>query len=186
LEAQQADDGSFAPVWFGNEYQAKDENLVLGTAQVLTACAELHGLDSSMAQRAVGWLQASQHSSGGWGPPRVPVDYSDGERNRNFRSWRENDALAKFCSVEETAAAVTALLPVAAKEAAIQKSVSRGLAWLTTAVEQDRHRQPAIVGFYLGQIWFRERLYPLVFAAGALTQAVATMVAVAREPAVSS
>lgn len=186
LELQQREDGSFAPVWFGNEHQANAENPILGAAQVLVALADLRVLNSSIAARAADYLVASQHSGGGWGPPRVPIDYSSGERNKNSRTWRENDTLAKYCSVEETAAAVAALLPFAEKSPALQKSVSRGLAWLATAVEQDRHRQPAIVGFYLGQIWYYDRLYPLAFAAGALSRAVAAITTEKREPVASS
>lgn len=184
LQSQQRDDGSFVPVWFGNEHHTDVENPTLGTAQVLAALADLHVLNYSVAERAADYLMASQHSGGGWGPPRVPIDYSGGERSKNSRTWRENDAMAKYCSVEETAAAVSALLPLAARSPALQKSVSRGLAWLTAAVEQDRHRQPAIVGFYLGQIWYYDRLYPLAFAAGALSRAVAAFEMEKSEPAV--
>lgn len=175
LESQQREDGSFVPMWFGDEYQAEDENPVLGTALVLAACGELHCCNSNLAQRAAGWLVASQHSGGGWGPPRAPVDYSDGDRAANMRSWRENDTLAKFCSVEETAAAVSALVPFAEMSPALERSVTRGLEWLSSAAEEDRLRRPAIVGFYLSQIWYYERLYPLVFAAGALSRALAAM-----------
>ncbi|HEX3599583.1 MAG TPA: prenyltransferase/squalene oxidase repeat-containing protein, partial [Lacipirellulaceae bacterium] len=172
LESQQNEDGSFSSLWFGNEHQANDDNPVMGTAQALAACAELGCLDSNTAQRAAAWMVASQHADGGWGPPRAPVDYSDNERNSNFRSWRENETLAKFCSVEETAAAVGALVPLAATSPVLERSVSRGLKWLTNAIEQDRHRQPAIIGFYLSRIWYYERLYPVAFAAGALSQAL--------------
>ena len=172
LASQQRDDGSFVPLWFGNEHQADDENPVIGTALVLAAYVEVGRLDSSMAQRAAAWMLAAQHADGGWGPPRAPVDYSGNERDGNSRSWRENGALAKFCSVEETAAAVSALVPLSAITPAVERSVSRGLAWLANAVEQDRHRQPAIIGFHFSQIWYYERLYPLAFAAGALSRAV--------------
>ncbi|HEX4412337.1 MAG TPA: prenyltransferase/squalene oxidase repeat-containing protein [Lacipirellulaceae bacterium] len=173
LESVQRDDGSFIPLWFGNQHQANDENPVLGTCQVLEAVGELNGLDSNTAQRAAGWLLASQHASGGWGPPRAPVDYSE---NDSRRSWRDNEALDQFCSVEETAAAVMALLPLAARTPAFERAVSRGSAWLANAIEQDRHRRPAIIGFYFPQIWYYDRLYPLVFAAEALSQAMATLV----------
>ncbi|MFO0788741.1 MAG: prenyltransferase/squalene oxidase repeat-containing protein [Pirellulales bacterium] len=186
LESQQRDDGSFVPMWFGDELQTEDENPVLGTALVLAACGELHCCDSNMAQRAAAWMVASQHSGGGWGPPRAPVDYSEGDRAANMRSWRENDTLAKFCSVEETAAAVSALVPFAAMSPALERSVSRGLAWLASAAEEDRLRRPAIVGFYLSQIWYYERLYPLVFAAGALSRALAATSVAVREPATTS
>ena len=181
LEAQQRDDGSFIPIWFGNEHQLDDENPVMGTAQVLMACADLQRLDSNMATRAAGWLVASQHTAGGWGPPRVPVDHS-GEYG-GMRSWRENDALAKFCSIEETAASVSALISLAATDPAYERSVSRGLSWLATAVEQDAHRRPAILGFYFSRIWYYERLSPLAFAAGALTRAVGVLTPVTHETA---
>jgi squalene-hopene/tetraprenyl-beta-curcumene cyclase len=170
LQSQQRGDGRFVPLWFGSEQHPDDENPVLGTAQVLAACDDLQLLSSDMAARAAAWLITAQHSGGGWGPPRVPIDYSD---DRGLRSWRENETLAKFCSVEETSAAVSALLPLTATDPAAHHSVSRGLQWLANAVEEDAHRRPAIVGFYFSRIWYYDRLYPLAFAAGALSRAVA-------------
>jgi squalene-hopene/tetraprenyl-beta-curcumene cyclase len=175
LESSQREDGSFVPQWFGNVHQREHENPVIGTSLVLAACAEVHQLDSTMAQRAASWLAGAQHSCGGWGPPRVPVDYSEDDRDENFRSWRENDRLAKYCSVEETSAAVSALLPLAATNAACERSVTRGVSWLADVVEHDGHRKPAIVGFYFWRIWYYERLYPLALAAGALSRAVAAL-----------
>jgi squalene-hopene/tetraprenyl-beta-curcumene cyclase len=171
LERQQRDDGSFIPLWFGNEHHAMGINPVYGTAQVLMACAELGRLDTEMVSRAAGWLVSAQHAGGGWGPPRAPLDYSNTEKD-GFRAWRANESLAKFSTVEETGLAVAALLPMATTNHAVGRAVSSGLAWLATAVEQDAHRQGAVVGFYPGRLWYHERLYPLVFAAGALSQAV--------------
>jgi squalene-hopene/tetraprenyl-beta-curcumene cyclase len=68
--------------------------------------------------------------------------------------------------------AVRALLPQATTHHAAGRAVSSGLAWLAAAIEQDTHRQAAVVGFYPGRLWYHERLYPLVFAAGALSQAM--------------
>jgi squalene-hopene/tetraprenyl-beta-curcumene cyclase len=170
LAAQQRADGSFSAEWFGNEHHPHDRNPVVGTAQVLTACAELCRLESDMALMAARWLHTAQHASGGWGPPRAPLDYS-GEDD-GFRAWRANDALAKFCSVEETALAVLALLPFAESSQASARAVASGLEWLARAVEHDAHRQGAVVGFYFNRLWYHERLYPLVFANGALSRAV--------------
>jgi squalene-hopene/tetraprenyl-beta-curcumene cyclase len=175
LETCQRDDGSFVPLWFGNEQQADDENPVIGTALVLAACESLRLSESNMATRAAGWLVAAQHSDGGWGPPRAPVDYSDTEREGPLRSWRENDTMAKFCSVEETSAALAALLPLAGMNPATERSISRGLQWLAAAVEQDAHRRPAVIGFYPGKIWYYDRLSPLAWAAGTLSRAVAAV-----------
>jgi squalene-hopene/tetraprenyl-beta-curcumene cyclase len=171
LASHQQEDGSFIPMWFGNEHQAHETNPVYGTAQVLLAGGELDRLETNVSQVAIRWLLASQHSNGGWGPPRVPVDYSGAETD-NSRTWRENDTMAKFCTVEETSLAISALIPLASSNQAVAQAVSRGLNWLTAAVEQDAHRRPAIIGFSLAKLWYHERLYPLAFAAGALSRAV--------------
>jgi squalene-hopene/tetraprenyl-beta-curcumene cyclase len=170
LTSQQRADGSFVPLWFGNEHQPDKMNPVVGTAQVLVAGAMAGELQSEISQRAVRWLLSAQHAGGGWGPPRAPVDYSDTEKD-GFRTWRANEAMAKLCSVEETALATTALLPLCESVPAVANAVSSGLTWLVNAIEQDAHRRPSVIGFYPGKIWYDERMYPLVFAAGALSRA---------------
>jgi squalene-hopene/tetraprenyl-beta-curcumene cyclase len=170
LETAQRQDGSFVPVLFGNEIQPGERNPVYGTAQVLIAAAMLGQLESDVMGRAVRWLLSAQHSGGGWGPPRAPLDYSGAEPD-GFRAWRANQSMAKLCSVEETGLAVTALLPLADSSESCSKAVSEGLKWLVNAVEQDAHRRPAVIGFSVTGLWYHERLYPLVFAAEALSRA---------------
>jgi squalene-hopene/tetraprenyl-beta-curcumene cyclase len=171
LESQQQPDGGFVPVWFGNEHNDDNRNPVCGTALVLRMCGEIGRLEAELAQRAARWLAAAQHANGGWGPPRAPVDYSGGEKEGN-RDWRANEDLAKFCSVEETALALSALYPLAERSSDFSQAVSRGLNWLINAVELDRHRQPTVIGYYPSKLWYHERLYPLAFAAEALERAV--------------
>lgn len=170
LEAHQTKDGSFIPMWFGNEHQPGQINPVYGTSQVLFAAAELERLESTLAQRAIRWLLAAQHAAGGWGPPRAAIDYSAGEDGMQAR--RANEAMSRFCTIEETSLATSALMPVAEMNPALAQTVSRGYAWLASAIEQDAHRRPAIIGFSLAKLWYHERLYPLAFAAGALSRAV--------------
>jgi squalene-hopene/tetraprenyl-beta-curcumene cyclase len=170
LETSQREDGSFIPLWFGDELQPKGINPVIGTSLALAACADLGRSNWDLAHRAAIWLVSNQHTGGGWGPPRTPVDYSNAE-NDGFRARRANEAMAKSASVEETALALNALLPLADSNPAISKAVSAGINWLVNAVEQDAHRRPAVIGFYRSRIWYHERLYPLLFAVGALTRA---------------
>jgi hypothetical protein len=134
-------------------------------------------LDTPFTQRAAHWLTRAQHANGGWGPPRAPLDYSGAFRTiapgtvrESVTSWRANEASAKFCSVEETAWAVSALLPLANRDPAYQSAVAAGLNWLASSIESDLHRQPAVVGVWPGKIWYHERLYPLVYAAEALSR----------------
>jgi squalene-hopene/tetraprenyl-beta-curcumene cyclase len=171
LVSQQRDDGSFVPLGFGNEHQPNEANPVGGTALVLAMCVQLEQMETPLARRAANWLLTAQHAAGGWGPPRVPLDYS-GTYRTGAPSWRENDALAQFCTVEETALAVTALVPLVNTNVIYANAVSKGLAWLADAIEQDRHRRPGVLGWCFTRLWYHERLYPLVFAAGALSRAV--------------
>jgi squalene-hopene/tetraprenyl-beta-curcumene cyclase len=171
LENEQRNDGSFVPLWFGNQFHPEGHNLVYGTAQVLIACAELGCLDGDMAQRAARWLLGVQHANGGWGPPRSSPATSLSNIYRSGTS-RAEDALAGFCSVEETSLAVEALLPLVESNQFHARAVKNGLKWLVDTVEQGRLRQPSPIGFYFAKLWYHERLYPLVFAASALGQAV--------------
>ena len=56
--------------------------------------------------------------------------------------------------------------------AGAKEALDRGIQWLVTQVEVDRHREFAPIGFYFAKLWYYERLYPLIFAASALTKAV--------------
>lgn len=171
LESRQRDDGNFIPLWFGNDHQPEGQNPVCGTALVMLAAADLDRCNSTLAQRAARWLVTTQHSNGGWGPPRTPIDYS-GYAKDAAQGRRTNETMAQYCSVEETSLAIQALLPFAAANPPIAQSVARGLTWLIQTIEQDGHRIPAIIGFSPSKLWYDERLYPLAFAAGALSQAV--------------
>jgi squalene-hopene/tetraprenyl-beta-curcumene cyclase len=171
LEAEQRDDGSFIPLWYGNERHQNQHNPVYGTAEALLTSDALGRLHTTLAQRAASWLVSAQHTGGGWGPPRLLVHYSAVE-NDGFRARRTNEAMSKLCSVEESALAVSALLPLVEESDSYARAVSNGLSWLAAAVEQDAHRRPAVIGFYPSRLSYHERLYPLLFAAGALSQAV--------------
>ncbi len=171
LENEQRNDGSFVPLWFGNQYHPDGHNLVYGTAQVLIAYAELGKLETDPAQRAARWLLGVQHANGGWGPPRSSPATSLSNIYRSGTS-RAEDALASFCSVEETSLAIEALLPLAESNQLHARAVKNGLKWLVDAVEQGRLRHPSPIGFYFARLWYHERLYPLVFATSALRHAV--------------
>ncbi len=171
LENEQRNDGSFVPLWFGNQFHPEGHNLVYGTARVLIAATELGQMDGDMAQRAARWLLGVQHANGGWGPPRTSPATSLSNIYRSGTS-RAEDALASFCSVEETSLAIEALLPLADSNQLYSRAVKNGLRWLVEAVEQGRLRQPAPIGFYFAKLWYHERLYPLVFAASAMKLAV--------------
>jgi squalene-hopene/tetraprenyl-beta-curcumene cyclase len=144
LSKQQRPDGSWLPLWFGNQHAPDDINPVYGTARVLAAYRDLRLKDSPECQRGVAYLLSVQNADGGWGG-------------------------AKDCpsSVEETALAVEVLLDLTPGDA-----VLRGVAWLVEAVESGRFREASPIGFYFAKLWYFEKLYPLIFTVAALGRAV--------------
>jgi squalene-hopene/tetraprenyl-beta-curcumene cyclase len=153
LERAQRADGSWLPLWFGNQHAPDDENPTYGTARVLAAFRDLGLWHTEAARRGRAWLVAAQHESGGWG-----------------------GAAAAPPSVEETALAVEALTDgdaVAGGDGAAQsEAVARGLRWLVERVEDGSYLDPSPIGFYFAKLWYFERLYPLVFTVGALGRAL--------------
>lgn len=156
LARQQRADGSWVPLWFGNQFAPEEENPVYGTARVLLAYRDLGQIASRSARRGAAWLVAGQRADGGWGGGPV----TGCETRYNFES-----------SVEETALAIEALLACGG-ELPLARPLERGVRWLVDRVEADRHRECAPIGFYFAKLWYYERLYPLIFATSALGQAV--------------
>ena len=161
LTKQQRPDGSWLPLWFGNQHAPDDMNPVYGTSRVLAAYRDLGMKDAPECQRGVAFLLSVQNADGGWGG-------------------------AKDCpsSVEETALAVEVLLDLASgrREPAVcsgeeqpahagRSPVDCGIAWLVEAVESGRFREPSPIGFYFAKLWYFEKLYPLIFAVAALGRA---------------
>lgn len=146
LAKQQRADGSWLPLWFGNQHAPDDINPVYGTARVLAAYRDLALTDAPECRRGVEFLLSAQNADGGWGG-------------------------AKDCpsSVEETALAVEVLHGLANGEA-----VQKGVAWLVDAVESGRFREPSPIGFYFAKLWYFEKLYPLIFTVAALGRATRT------------
>jgi squalene-hopene/tetraprenyl-beta-curcumene cyclase len=67
IRSRQHPDGSWSPLWFGNQDHPTEDNPVYGTAKVLMAYRDLGLMDSTEAIRGVAWLVANQNEDGGWG-----------------------------------------------------------------------------------------------------------------------
>ncbi len=155
LGRAQQPDGSWIPLWFGNQAAPDEANPVYGTARVLEGLAALPDAETipTTEQRAIRWLVDAQGNDGGWGgAPGVPP------------------------SVEETALAVSALalcrrLPRTAADPGIEAAVARGVRWLADATDGGRRTPPAPIGLYFARLWYSETLYPRVFALAALAAA---------------
>ena len=73
LAKTQRADGSWLPLWFGNENARDDSNPLYGTAHVVLALRELATqgvrVEKEMLRRAIAWLAVAQNADGGWGGP---------------------------------------------------------------------------------------------------------------------
>jgi squalene-hopene/tetraprenyl-beta-curcumene cyclase len=156
LARHQRADGSWVPLWFGNQFAPNDENPTYGTARVLAAYRDLDKMNIEPARRGVAWLLSAQNTDGGWG-----------------------GAVGVPSSIEETAIAVEVLVDAGPDaEAAVQ----RGLVWLVGRVEAGGLNDPTPIGFYFAKLWYFEKLYPIIFTVAALGRAHRKLAA-CREPA---
>ncbi len=159
LQRQQADDGTWLPLWFGNQWNDDDANPLYGTARVVLGLCDLAATApsarlSGMIRRGIDWIAASQNDDGSWSARRgLPG------------------------SVEETALGVeavsrcleTGIVP----DADLTGCFETGTAWLLERSAQGRLDEASPIGFYFAKLWYFERLYPIIFATSALRRAAA-------------
>jgi squalene-hopene/tetraprenyl-beta-curcumene cyclase len=140
LKTQQRADGSWVPLWFGNQHLRRDEeNPTYGTAHVVKALLER---DAPGAAAGIAWLLGNQNADGGWGAGSGTPS-----------------------SIEETALALDTLADAGGIPAA---ALDRGVAWLVEATKGGTEFPASPIGFYFAKLWYFERLYPLVWTVSAL------------------
>jgi len=148
LHRQQADDGHWLPLWFGNQQTDDKKNPVYGTAKVavyLEDCISLSSLDADLKKRLAGmvtsaknYLLLQQNPDGSWGGKKETPG-----------------------TVEETALAIGALATTH------PENCLRGFDWLLSENRTDTlHSSP--IGLYFAALWYDEKMYPLVYTLEAL------------------
>jgi squalene-hopene/tetraprenyl-beta-curcumene cyclase len=142
LRENQSAEGSWRPLWFGNQFLEGENNLTYGTAVVVMA---LEGDDSAEAKKMRGkglaWLQSTQSANGGW---------SGGDPTQTS-------------SIEETALALRALAG-----SAFTAEIKKGVAHLAELTRDGTLFPATPIGFYFAKLWYWERLYPIVWTVEAL------------------
>lgn len=158
LRAQRPD-GSWVPLWFGNQGNPEKENPVYGTSRVLTGLSKLAWTYRQTAhiacERAVSWLLSIQNDDGGWG-----------------------GGASIASTIEETALVVDALAEVWPhvkeghfsddSEEMLRSAALQGAQWLIEHVRDTESLPASPIGLYFAQLWYSEALYPVVFTLGAL------------------
>lgn len=152
-------DGSWTPLWFGNQWRPDEANPIYGTSKVLLALAAVmksEFKDFAQLERAltnsIKYLLDCQNMDGSWG-------------NANVHSG----------SIEESALVVEALSILRHSLADSQlwknewdKVIFNGINFLTNQVESGKWVTPYPIGFYFARLWYYEELYPVIMTTAAL------------------
>jgi squalene-hopene/tetraprenyl-beta-curcumene cyclase len=149
LKKNQASDGSWHPLWFGNEHTPDEMNPVYGTAQVLNHLCGSNALSAqaeALIQNGRKVLQTAQKPDGSFGgDPASPA------------------------SLEETAVALHALSHDRSADALVR--LQKATNCLLQNTRQGTHFPSAPIGLYFAQLWYHERLYPVIWTLQALKSA---------------
>ena len=151
LEKEQRVDGSWLPLWFGNQMTSDKTNPVYGTARVAVYLQDaiggmshdnpIHGRIEPMLACAVSFLAGEQNEDGSWGAGRGVQG-----------------------SMEETALALSALIVTSPDRC------KDGFAWLDHEF-QEKGLPAKPIGLYFASLWYSERMYPMVYYLEALRRA---------------
>ena len=147
LERQRRSDGSWSPLWFGNQHRlADEENPTYGTAKVALAFLQIGRED--LADPGLAWLREHQNADGGWGSLRDVTP----------------------STIEETALAMSVLAGAPVDCAATNEVLARGEKWLCEATKKGTAFEPSPIGFYFARLWYFEKAYPVVWTVEALSR----------------
>jgi squalene-hopene/tetraprenyl-beta-curcumene cyclase len=135
--------GSWWPLWFGNQMTTNQRNPVYGTAKIMVylkdslLCESIDGPAKGRIRRMVSdariFLLGQQNENGSWG----------GE-------------FGVAGTMEETSLAISALI------GGDHAAILNGFAWLENEAANNGLRSSPI-GLYFALLWYDEKLYPLIF-----------------------
>jgi squalene cyclase len=151
LEKNQAQNGSWLPLWFGNQLTANHTNPVYGTAKVVSYLKDAgeHNWHSeevkktvqNLIQKGNDFLVSVQNKDGSWGG------------NKNIQG-----------TIEETSLAISALISEKNLEIC-----NAGLQWLENYIQNNGYK-PAPIGLYFASLWYNEKMYPVTSYLEALSR----------------
>ncbi len=170
LKRQQRNDGTWAPLWFGNQFANPEENLIYGTTRVLLACTCLHANREfrkclvGESQRAIQWILEVQNNDGGWGSERnTPSSIEETSLTM--------EALSHWVQVHSRIDKEAMKIDRRGKD--ILSAIDRAIEYIDQSTNKGTQFVPSPIGFYFAKLWYYEKMYPIVYTLAALEQTAA-------------
>lgn len=148
LQKHQSPEGSWLPLWFGNQQADGYKNPVYGTARVsvyLTDCHNKEFVQGELKEKLITMNYPAQK-------------YLLSQQNEDG-SWGGSKGISG--TVEETSMAISALA------VSYPDACEAGFTWLENEADLKNLRASPI-GLYFAALWYDEKMYPLVYYTEAL------------------
>jgi squalene-hopene/tetraprenyl-beta-curcumene cyclase len=146
MRRAQAADGSWTPLWFGDQDAPDEKAPVYGTATTVDYLAgESSPIAANMVEKGLRYLLSAQNADGGWG----------GQRG----------VASKVCF---TARALSALASYPERVDELRPPACKAVDFLFGKFERGELYRPEPIGLYFSRLWYSEVLYAPAFAYEAL------------------
>ncbi|MDR0699565.1 MAG: squalene--hopene cyclase [Tannerella sp.] len=169
LEKTQAADGSWTPLWFGDQDAADEKSPVYGAAVTVEYLSmSRHPLAAYPAKKGVAYLLSVQNDDGGWGGAKdLPSKVTFTARALSALS-QAADLVADNVSADHVADNVDRALSHAAE--ICDDAIVKGIDFLYRRFKDGTLNNAEPVGLYFARLWYSEELYNITFALNALKQ----------------
>jgi squalene-hopene/tetraprenyl-beta-curcumene cyclase len=148
MRKTQAEDGSWTPLWFGDQDAVDERSPVYATALAVEYLADsVEPVAREVVLKGVGFLLSAQNTDGGWGGAR-------GVPSKVTLTARALSALASCWQTGQTAGGVEPMRLAAE--------------FLVRRYEDGELFRPEPIGLYFSRLWYSEKLYNVTFVLHAL------------------
>lgn len=175
MEKTQAANGSWTPLWFGDQDAANEQSPVYGTAVAVEYLSmSRHPLVARLTKKGIGYLLSTQNGDGGWGGTKdLPSKVTFTARALSALS-QAADLVAD--DVDSTLSQATDPVTTGMDSAPscvagiCDNAIGKGTDFLYRRFKEGTLNNAEPVGLYFARLWYSEELYNITFTLSALKQ----------------